>query len=431
MKLINAKEAAIAKHDAAGVFKSEQYPTITKHTPCINGYAGEFRCNNVDLHYFASHADLGSVTGRGSSTWGWTSNGREFIIIAQADGASFSEVTKDGKLDYLGRLPNTNGSEPKIWREIRVLDHYAVIGSEAEHHGVQIFDLKKLLKIKKSEKPKTFDSIADLTSLWNGLPIGRTHNIVIDHERKYAVAVGAQPRDHEYKSGLIFIDLKDPSKPTLAGVQSEDGYVHDAQILPYKGPDRRYKGKTIAYGYNEDTLTIYDVTNPANATIISRTGYEGASYTHQGWVLDPNNQEYLLLDDEYDEVDGLGLAADGYPVTYIWDIRDLKNPRQTGYFKSPNVGIDHNQYVHNGKVYQSQYGNGLRILDITSIQRDPTGSGVKEVGFFDIHPEDDNEPGGGAIDFIGTWASYALFKSGWIVINTMERGGFVVRYTGK
>lgn len=56
------------------------------------------------------------------------------------------------------------------------------------------------------------------------------------------------------------------------------------------------------------------------------------SYTHQGWVLDPNNQEYLLLDDEYDEYDGkyfgslstyvlidchsgVGPAADGFPGT--------------------------------------------------------------------------------------------------------------------
>jgi len=430
MQLMDLKEKAFAKHKAAGAFVSSQYQTINQTVPCVNGKAGEFRCSNIDLHYFASHADLGSSTGQGSSSWGWTSDdGREIIIIAQADGASFSEVTKDGKLDYLGRLPNTAGSEPKIWREIRVLDHYAVIGSESVNHQVQIFDLRKLLTIK--SKPYKFDSVKDLTSLWKGLPVGRTHNIVIDHERKYAVAVGAQPRDHKYKSGLLFIDLKNPANPTLAGVQAEDGYVHDAQILPYKGPDTRYKGKTIAYGYNEDTLTIYDVTNPANATIISRTGYEGASYTHQGWVLDPANQEYLIMDDEYDEVDAAGPAKDGYPITYIWDIKDLKHPRQTGTYRSAVKGIDHNQYISNGKSYQSQYGNGFRILDVSSIPSDPTGAGVKEIGFFDIYPEDDNEEGGGSIDFVGSWSSYALFKSGWIVINTIERGAYVVKYTGK
>jgi hypothetical protein len=52
-----------------------------------------FRCKNVNLHHFLPHSALGSKTGQGSSSWGWTSDtGREFAIIAQADGAAFAEV---------------------------------------------------------------------------------------------------------------------------------------------------------------------------------------------------------------------------------------------------------------------------------------------------------------------------------------------------
>ena len=52
-----------------------------------------FRCKNVNLHHFLPHSALGSTTGQGSSSWGWTSeDGREFAIIAQADGAAFAEV---------------------------------------------------------------------------------------------------------------------------------------------------------------------------------------------------------------------------------------------------------------------------------------------------------------------------------------------------
>ena len=46
----------------------------------------------------------------------------------------------------------------------------------------------------------------------------------------------------------------------------------------------------------------------------------------------------------------------------------------------------------------------------------------------DIYPEDDNMPGGGSVDFVGSWSSYALFKSGHILVNTMERGAFVVKF---
>jgi choice-of-anchor B domain-containing protein len=134
------------------------------------------------------------------------------------------------------------------------------------------------------------------------------------------------------------------------------------------------------------------------------------------------------MDDEYDEYQKSGLAADGKPVTYIWDIRDLEHPKNTGHYKSAAHSIDHNQYIHDGKSYQSNYGSGLRILDVSSIPADPTGKGVKEVGFFDVYPEDDADPTGGVVDFVGTWSSYASFKSGYIFVNTIERGAYVLKY---
>jgi choice-of-anchor B domain-containing protein len=174
-------------------------------------------------------------------------------------------------------------------------------------------------------------------------------------------------------------------------------------------------------------LVSYDVTDKADPKVLSKTSYQGASYVHQGWLLDPEWHEYMISDDEYDELDKAGLAADGRPVTYIWDISDLKAPKQTGYYKSSAHSIDHNQYVHDGFAYQSNYGSGFRILDVRSIPEDPTGKGVTEVAYFDIYPEDDALPNGGIVDFVGTWSSYAYFKSGYIFVNTIERGGFVLK----
>jgi choice-of-anchor B domain-containing protein len=171
------------------------------------------------------------------------------------------------------------------------------------------------------------------------------------------------------------------------------------------------------------------VTDKAKPTIISKTSYEGATYTHQGWVLDKNNQEYLLLDDEYDEVEAEGLAEDGKPVTYIWNIKSLAKPTQTGYYKGNVASIDHNQYIHDGLSFQSNYGAGFRILNVSSIPTDPTGKGVKEIGFFDVYPEDDYEELGGLPRFVGSWSSYALFKSGFVFVNTIERGGYVLKYS--
>ena len=147
-------------------------------------------------------------------------------------------------------------------------------------------------------------------------------------------------------------------------------------------------------------------------------------------MLNPLNQSYLLLDDEYDEVDGSGPAASGFPTTFIWDIRDLSAPKQTGYFQHTRAhGIDHNQFVIDGFSYQSNYGSGLSVLDVRSIEQDPSGKGVTEAAFFDIYPEDDDA--GGIVDFMGTWSNYPFFASkggsGFLVVNTIERGVFVLK----
>ncbi|KEY64268.1 hypothetical protein S7711_09308 [Stachybotrys chartarum IBT 7711] len=432
MELKALKLASWDRQTRSGEMNSTQYPSRSAADPavlCTNGRAvvgsDSFRCSNVDFYDFQSHAALGSATGQGSSTWGWVSpEGREFVVIAQADGASFSEVSAAGRLIYLGRLPRYSSNS--IWREIRGYRNYVIIGSEASNHGVQIFDWRRLLTVDPAS-PRVFSNTADLTGRFTGLPQGSTHNVVVNEERNYGVAVGAVPRTGACRSGLIFFDLTNPANPTSPGCAPGDGYVHDAQCLVYRGPDTRYSGRDICYGYNEDTLTIYDVTNKASPVIISRTSYTGAQYTHQGWVTNTTWQEFLVLDDEYDEYRRSGPASDGRATTYFWDIRDLRAPRQTGYFKSSVVSVDHNQFVHNGFAYQSNYGAGLRILDVRSLPQDPTGGSVREVGYFDVYPEDDSRTGGGVADFVGTWSHYPFLPSGYIVVNTIERGAFVLR----
>ncbi|CZT14738.1 uncharacterized protein RCC_00701 [Ramularia collo-cygni] len=433
--MMERKEASWASQRAAGKFISKKWSGfLPKKVSCKNGLAvakkGDplqtFKCNGIDMYDFKSHEELGSPTGEGSGSWGWQYGGREFIALGQSDGTAFAEVTKLGKLVYLGRLPQQ--STPVIWREIKVNGNYLVVGSEAVDHGIQIFDMRKLLTVSPL-RPKTFSTTTDLTGLFTDLPVGRSHNVVVNEELGYAVAVGAAPRNSSCAGGLIFIDMNDPTKPTSPGCAPQDGYVHDAQCLVYRGPDKKYYGRDICYGYNEDTLTIYDVTNktgPQAAKIISRTPYVGATYTHQGWVNNPQWQTRLIMDDEIDEEEMAGPAADQFPVSYIWDIESLENPINTGFYKTSVRGIDHNQYIYDGLAYQSNYGAGLRILDVSSLDEDPTGKSVEEVAFFDIYPEDDNLPGGGIVDYVGTWSHYT-FPSGWIVVNTIERGAFLVR----
>lgn len=109
-----------------------------------------------------------------------------------------------------------------------------------------------------------------------------------------------------------------------------------------------------------------------------------------------------------------------------WDIRSLAKPKITGFYKHKVKSIDHNLYVKNGIATLSNYGAGVSVLDVSNIPDDPTGGNIKQIGWFDIHPEDDKLQGGGQVEFVGTWGHYA-FPSGFIFVNTIERGGFVVK----
>jgi choice-of-anchor B domain-containing protein len=308
-KMMSLKTQQWAEAAANGLFAgSRKYKKSNGITKCVNGYAGEYMCNNVDMHAFLSHEDLGSKTLAGNDIWGWTSaNGREFGIVGQTDGVAFVEIVRNGQLIYLGRLDTY--TTPTSWRDMKVIKNHVYIGSEATDHGLQIFDLRKLLQVN-PRYPRVFLNAVDLTAHYAGF--GASHNIVAHEETDMIYAVGgrngANSRNTPCAGGLFMVDVSDPANPTSPGCVGAGGYVHDAQCVIYKGPTTEFVGKEICFGYNEDTLTIYDVTNKSAVAIISETPYVGNAYTHQGWLID-DTMTHLLLDDELDELEGEGPPA--------------------------------------------------------------------------------------------------------------------------
>jgi hypothetical protein len=57
---------------------------------------------------------------------------------------------------------------------------------------------------------------------------------------------------------------------TYAGCYASDGYTHDAECVIYSGPDAEFQGHEICFNYNEDTLTIVDVTHKDAPKLLSR-----------------------------------------------------------------------------------------------------------------------------------------------------------------
>lgn len=419
-ELMNAKRSFREQEVANGVFDKNRY-TLQTATACVDGKAGEYSCRDADLKGFLRHQDLGSITREGNDVWGWTSaTGREFGIVGHTDGVGFVEILKDGSLQAVGRLPTQTTNT--VWRDMKVIGNHVYIGSESPNHGLQIFDLNKLLEAD-PKNPPLFNISTDLKGHFSGF--GSSHNIVAHEKSKTIFAVGTA-RNGTCRGGLWMVDVSDPSLPRDAGCAAQDGYVHDAQCVTYQGPHAEYHGKEICFCYNEKALTIVDVTERSSPKQLSRTPYNGATYTHQGW-LTGDDQRFLLLDDELDEKNGNGAAADGRTTTYIVDVSDLTKPVFKGYYKSPAKSIDHNQYVVDGLSYMSNYASGLRVVNVTSVHTHTDGSGFQEVAFFDVHPEDDAD--GGKVTFNGAWSVYPYFQSGHILINSIERGIFSVKLT--
>jgi len=373
-----------------GKGSSNSVPTTTVGaTACIDGKADVFSCNSVDLEQFFPMSAIGG--GDGNDSWGWTDSttGREYAIAGRSTGTSFLDVTDPAVPVYLGDLPPHTG--PSDWRDMKVYADHVYIVSEASGHGMQVFDLTGLRSV--ASPPVTFSETAHYPNF------GSAHNIAINEDTGFAYVVGSGA----CSAGLHMIDLSSPASPVQAGCYSGDGYTHDVQCVVYAGPDSAYSGREICFAFNEDTLTIVDVEDKNSPVQVSRTGYSGVSYTHQGWLTE--DHAYVLLNDELDEAYG------GHNTrTYIVDVSDLDAPVFGASYTSHLPSIDHNLYVKGGFAYESNYTTGLRIIDLSDI----ANGNLCEVASFDIYPASD------AAVFAGSWNVYPFFASGTVVISSIE-----------
>jgi len=389
-----------------------------KATLCEGGKADPgtgtlFDCNNVDLQSFVPLSDFfGSL--KANDVWAWADNvtGKEYAIIGLGEGTGFVDITVPTEPVVVGVMPTATSSS--TWRDIKVYGNKAYVVSEAWGHGLQVFDLTRL---RGRTTPPTTNDQPDARSR----DFGSAHNIVINNATGRAFVVGGRSAwgfGSKCSGGLAIYDIRDPDatkEPPFEGCFSSDGYTHDAECVIYRGPDAAYEGKEICVAYNENSLTIVDVSRTADGgwqapTLISRTPYDGSQYTHQGWL--DEQHEFAYMNDELDEERD---RNDKRTRTYIFDVRDLASPVLHDIYWHTTDSIDHNNYILNGYVYQGNYCAGLRILKIQEDHK------LEEVAYFDTEPQCDQ-----AI-FEGVWSVYPWLPSGTIVVSSVERGLFVFK----
>ncbi|MCI0435141.1 MAG: choice-of-anchor B family protein [Gemmatimonadetes bacterium] len=383
---------------------------------CENGRLTEFPCANIEL---VSHMPVSALGGaRGvwvNDVWGWTDpeTGRDYALVARRDGAAFVDVTDPSAPGLIGSLPRTRGSPPSVWRDIKVLnDHAYIVADGARAHGMQVFDLTRLRAV--SDTPAVFEPDATYRSVHSA------HNVVADTSSGFLYIVGANGGGESCGGGLHMVDARDPLRPVFAGCYNDRsgansrGYTHDAQCVKYRGPDARYRNRQICVGSNETEINIADVTDKAEPVLIGRNSYPDVAYAHQGWFDD--EQRYFYMNDEGDELVGAVAGT----RTIVWDLSQLDDPVVAHEYIGPVRSSDHNLFVKGDHVYESNYGSGLRVLDISDRTH------PREVGFLDSAPYNDNGPGHSAAQS-GAWSNYPFFRSGIIVFTSVREGLFIVR----
>ena len=383
---------------------------------CDGGQMTEFPCTNMELVSHMTVDDLGGERGVWvNDVWGWTDSesGRRYALVARRDGASFVDVTDAAAPRLVGNLPRTKGSPPSVWRDIKVIDEHAYIVSDgAGAHGMQVFDLARLRNV--GEEPVDFEPDMTYREIFSA------HNVVADTESKFLYIVAANGGGRTCGGGLHMVDVQDPVNPVFAGCYTDTsspgarGYTHDAQCLVYQGPDEGYRGRQICVGSNESELNIADVTDKSNPVTVARMSYPNVAYAHQGWF--DEEQRYFYMNDEADELSG---TVEG-TRTLVWDLIELDDPVLANEYIAPVKASDHNLYVVGDRMYQSNYGSGLRVLDISD------RANPYEVAFFDSAPYNNNDPGHSSSQS-GAWSNYPFFEDGLVIFTSVREGLFIMK----
>ena len=384
-------------------------------TTCVNGMAGEYPCRNMDLMKFMTLQECGcDPNGNTNDVWGWVSpvSGKEFAILGCAELTSFIDVTDPVNPILVGTLPTH--SVGSLWRDVESRDNWLYVVSEAQGHGLQIFDLTQLDGV--ASPPVVFAETAHYDFFSN------CHTVNVDQVSGYVYAYGTDT----YNGGEHIVNVSDPLNPVLAGGYDASGYTHDGFAWTYDGPDPDYVGREIVIACNgrgnseNDKLVIVDVTNKTDCTPIGEYNYNGQAtigYFHQGWIT--KNKKFFLMNDELDEM-ALGNNQEPYGTrTHIFNITNLDNVTYQGFYESTSPAIDHNLYTLDQFVYESNYRSGVRVLDAIRV-----GSSIlSEVAFFDLYPENDNA------QFSGTWSNYPYLPSGLVLATSMYDGFFIMKPT--
>ncbi len=384
-------------------------------SPCVAGMAGELECDAVDLLAHFSFADLSTPPSSATDVWGFVdlNTDREYAIVAYNIGTAVIDVTDPSDPVEVAFIDGQRAS----WRDIKVYQYfdssesrwmaYAYVTTDGSSDGLFVIDMTDLPhSVRRTGYAGDFFSAHNVYATNTDYRTG----IALSEAAPTLIIAGSNLGSGRYRA----YSLANPASPTFVGGASSPDYMHDAasMIITDSRKDTQCVNGTsyceVMFDFNETTVDIWDVTNAAQPSRLSRTPYNNASYVHSGWVAE--DRRHLFVHDELDEQQR-GLQT----TVRVFSLANLAAPEEVGSWTGPTRAIDHNGFVRGNRYYISNYSRGLTILDIS----DPIAP--EAVGQLDTYPFSNST------SFVGAWGVYPYLSKGTVAISDIDTGLYLAR----
>ena len=270
--------------------------------PCMQGFAGQFPCRNVDFMAQISLNQFASRPLSAANVWGFVdlNDNREYAVVGLNNGTAIVEVTDPANPRQADFVPGNSSS----WREVKIYQQfdavanryraYAYITTEAANTGLQVIDLSGL-----PNSVSLATTLADTGSQHTDYVsnINYSTNVALPGATAYLYVAGSNIGSGSWR----VYSLANPAQPQFIRQAPGAGYMHDSTSLLIT--DQRTTQCALGHDpcevlvdFNVSTVDLWDVTDKAAPVLLSSTTYSDASYTHSGWPT--ADQRHIFVHDE-------------------------------------------------------------------------------------------------------------------------------------
>ena len=381
---------------------------------CVNGSAGGFPCNKVDLLSHIALDEFSSNPQRANDIWGFydLNTEREYALIGLENGVAIVDVSNPSSPFEIDTVAGASST----WRDIKVYQFFdetsqrfhafAYVTTDNANIGLRLIDLSGLPHSVSGSVAVSPELSAHNVYITN---LDYTTNSVVDGVPPVLYTAGSNLSNGRIRAYALDV----PTVLTLTADAPVLGSSHDLSSVTIR--DARINQCPAATTHcvllidaNEDNLQIWDATNPANPVRLSSTLYAEWGCVHSAWFTRDGN--YAFVQDELDELD-----FGGNTRLRIFDMSNLAQPVLAGTWTGTEAAIDHNGFVRGNRYYMANYTRGLTILDISNPVQ------PVESGFFDTFPANN------FANFAGAWGVYPYLPSGNLLLSDINGGLFVLQ----